>query len=608
MKNYFRLIRYIRPYKSRAITSVVFNLLTVVFSLFSLTMIVPFLNVLFSQERNYILKPWSGSVKILLNNFNYYLSDFVVQHGQLEALSFISLLVVVLFFLKNITRYMAMYYLVPIRNGVVRDIRRDVYSKILTLPIGYFTDERKGDIMARVTSDVQEVEWGIMNSLEAAFREPLNIIIFLITMFSMSSELTLFVLVLLPIAGLLIGRIGKSLKKKSSLAQIKVGELLSNLDESLGGLRIIHAFTAEKKSKDRFGKINEGLYRMLNKIGRRRDLASPLSEFLGAMVLTIVMYFGGRLVLGVDANLEPSEFIAFIAIFSQLIPPAKSLTTAWYNIQKGLASAERIYHILDAPVAVKDIENPKEIKSFTQGVSFQNVSFAYRKGDGVNVLKNINLDIPHGKTIALVGQSGSGKTTLADMLPRYYDPNEGEILMDGINIRELRIFDLRKLLGVVTQESILFNDTVFNNIAFGIDNASEADVIHAAKVANAHEFIADMPEGYQTNIGDRGGKLSGGQRQRISIARAVLKNPPILILDEATSALDTESERLVQDALTKLMKDRTTLVIAHRLSTIIHADQIIVMNKAEIVESGTHQELIEQGGYYKKLYELQTFQ
>ena len=608
MKNYFRLIRYIRPYKSRAITSVVFNLLTVVFSLFSLTMIVPFLNVLFSQERNYVLKPWSSSVKDLLNNFNYYLSDFVIQHGQLEALSFISLLVVVLFFLKNITRYMAMYYLVPIRNGVVRDIRRDVYSKILTLPIGYFTDERKGDIMARVTNDVQEVEWGIMNSLEAAFREPLNIIIFLITMFSMSSELTLFVLVLLPIAGLLIGRIGKSLKKKSSLAQIKVGELLSNLDESLGGLRIIHAFTAEEKSKERFGKINEGLYRMLNKIGRRRDLASPLSEFLGAMVLTIVMYFGGRLVLGVNANLEPSEFIAFIAIFSQLIPPAKSLTTAWYNIQKGLASAERIYHILDAPVAVKDIENPKEIKSFTQGVSFQNVSFAYRKGDGVNVLKNINLDIPHGKTIALVGQSGSGKTTLADMLPRYYDPNEGEILMDGINIRELRIFDLRKLLGVVTQESILFNDTVFNNIAFGIDNASQADVIHAAKVANAHEFIVDMPEGYQTNIGDRGGKLSGGQRQRISIARAVLKNPPILILDEATSALDTESERLVQDALTKLMKDRTTLVIAHRLSTIIHADQIIVMNKAEIVERGTHHELIELGGYYKKLYELQTFQ
>ncbi|MBK9399641.1 MAG: ATP-binding cassette domain-containing protein [Bacteroidetes bacterium] len=608
MKNYFRLLRYIGPYKSRAITSVTFNILTVVFSLFSLTMIVPFLNVLFSQDRNYTLQPWTFSVKTLLNNFNYYLGDFVVRHGQLEALSLISLLVVILFLLKNFTRYMAMYYLVPIRNGVVRDIRRDVYSKILSLPIGYFTDERKGDIMARVTNDVQEVEWGIMNSLEAAFREPLNIIIFLITMFTMSSELTLFVLVLLPIAGLIIGRIGKSLKKKSGLAQIKVGELLSNLDESLGGLRIIHAFTAEEKSKKRFGDINQQLFRLLNKIGRRRDLASPLSEFLGALVLTIVMYFGGRLVLGPGSSLEPSEFIAFIAIFSQLIPPAKSLTTAWYNIQKGLASSERIYHILDAPVAVKDAEHPKDIATFTNVVSYRNVSFSYRKGEPDNVLKNISLDIPFGKTIALVGQSGSGKTTLADMLPRYYDPAEGQILLDGHDLRELRIHDLRKLIGVVTQESILFNDTVFNNIAFGVDNATEEAVINAAKVANAHDFISAMPDGYHSNIGDRGGKLSGGQRQRLSIARAVLKNPPILILDEATSALDTESERLVQDALTHLMQNRTTLVIAHRLSTIVHANEIIVMNKGEIVERGTHVALLELGGYYKRLYELQTFQ
>ena len=608
MKNYFRLLRYIGPYKSRAITSVTFNILTVVFSLFSLTMIVPFLNVLFSQDRNYTLQPWTFSVKTLLNNFNYYLGDFVVRHGQLEALSLISLLVVILFLLKNFTRYMAMYYLVPIRNGVVRDIRRDVYSKILSLPIGYFTDERKGDIMARVTNDVQEVEWGIMNSLEAAFREPLNIIIFLITMFTMSSELTLFVLVLLPIAGLIIGRIGKSLKKKSGLAQIKVGELLSNLDESLGGLRIIHAFTAEEKSKKRFGDINQQLFRLLNKIGRRRDLASPLSEFLGALVLTIVMYFGGRLVLGPGSSLEPSEFIAFIAIFSQLIPPAKSLTTAWYNIQKGLASSERIYHILDAPVAVKDTEHPKDIATFTNVVSYRNVSFSYRKGEQDNVLKNISLDIPFGKTIALVGQSGSGKTTLADMLPRYYDPAEGQILLDGHDLRELRIHDLRKLIGVVTQESILFNDTVFNNIAFGVDNATEEAVINAAKVANAHDFISAMPDGYHSNIGDRGGKLSGGQRQRLSIARAVLKNPPILILDEATSALDTESERLVQDALTHLMQNRTTLVIAHRLSTIVHANEIIVMNKGEIVERGTHVALLELGGYYKRLYELQTFQ
>lgn len=571
-------------------------------------MIVPFLNVLFSQDRNYTLQPWTFSVKTLLNNFNYYLGDFVVRHGQLEALSLISLLVVILFLLKNFTRYMAMYYLVPIRNGVVRDIRRDVYSKILSLPIGYFTDERKGDIMARVTNDVQEVEWGIMNSLEAAFREPLNIIIFLITMFTMSSELTLFVLVLLPIAGLIIGRIGKSLKKKSGLAQIKVGELLSNLDESLGGLRIIHAFTAEEKSKKRFGDINQQLFRLLNKIGRRRDLASPLSEFLGALVLTIVMYFGGRLVLGPGSSLEPSEFIAFIAIFSQLIPPAKSLTTAWYNIQKGLASSERIYHILDAPVAVKDTEHPKDIATFTNVVSYRNVSFSYRKGEQDNVLKNISLDIPFGKTIALVGQSGSGKTTLADMLPRYYDPAEGQILLDGHDLRELRIHDLRKLIGVVTQESILFNDTVFNNIAFGVDNATEEAVINAAKVANAHDFISAMPDGYHSNIGDRGGKLSGGQRQRLSIARAVLKNPPILILDEATSALDTESERLVQDALTHLMQNRTTLVIAHRLSTIVHANEIIVMNKGEIVERGTHVALLELGGYYKRLYELQTFQ
>ncbi|MBL7923165.1 MAG: ATP-binding cassette domain-containing protein [Bacteroidia bacterium] len=608
MKNYFRLLRYIGPYKGRAITSVSFNILTVVFSLFSLTMIVPFLNVLFSQDRNYQLQPWSGSVKVLLNNFNYYLSDFVVRHGQLEALSLISLLVVILFLLKNLTRYMAMYYLVPIRNGVVRDIRRDIYAKILSLPIGYFTDERKGDIMARVTNDVQEVEWGIMNSLEAAFREPLNIIIFLITMFSMSPELTLFVLFLLPVAALLIGRIGKSLKKKSGQAQIKVGQLLSNLDESLGGLRIIHAFTAEEKSKQRFGEVNQQLYRLLNKIGRRRDLASPLSEFLGALVLTIVMYFGGRLVLGPASSLEPSEFIAFIAIFSQLIPPAKSLTTAWYNIQKGLASSERIYHILDAPVAVKDAENAKEVKAFVKSIRFSNVSFAYRKGDQGYVLKNINLEIPYGKTIALVGQSGSGKTTMADMLPRYYDPDEGQLLLDDSDLRELRIRDLRRLIGVVTQESILFNDTVFNNIAFGMDEAREEDVVHAARVANAHDFIMAMPEGYHTNIGDRGGKLSGGQRQRLSIARAVLKNPPVLILDEATSALDTESERLVQDALTHLMQNRTTLVIAHRLSTIIHADEIIVMNKGEIVERGTHKDLLEQGGYYKRLFELQSFQ
>jgi subfamily B ATP-binding cassette protein MsbA len=502
---------------------------------------------------------------------------------------------------------MAMYFLAPIRNGVVRDIRRDVYHKILSLPIGYFTDERKGDMMARMTSDVQEVEWGIMNSLEAAFREPLNIIVFLITMFTMSSELTTFVLVLLPIAGLIIGRIGKSLKKKSVQAQEKMGELLSNIEETLSGLRIIHAFTAEKSASKKFGGLNNQHYGLMNKIGRRRDLASPVSEFLGTVVMTVVMYFGGLLVLGSNSKLEPSEFIAFIAIFSQVITPAKSLTSAWYNIQKGLASSERIYKILDAEVLVKDPEHPAEAKPFSDKIHFDGISFSYTKEDGKSVLKNISLEIPKGKTVALVGQSGSGKTTLADMLPRYYDVDKGKITIDGVNIKDIRITDLRSLMGIVTQESILFNDTVFNNIAFGMDNATEEEVIAAAKIANANDFITAMSDGYQTSIGDRGSKLSGGQRQRLSIARAVLKNPPILILDEATSALDTESERLVQEALINLMKQRTTLVIAHRLSTIVHADEIIVMQSGEIVERGTHQELLNKNGYYKRLFDLQTF-
>jgi subfamily B ATP-binding cassette protein MsbA len=426
-------------------------------------------------------------------------------------------------------------------------------------------------------------------------------------MFTMSPQLTLFVLIMLPMAALLIGRIGKSLKKKSAQAQEKTGELLSNIEETLGGLRIIHAFTAEDKSTARFGKINHDQYSLMNRISRRKDLASPLSEFLGTLVMMIVMYFGGRIVMTPGTALGPSEFIAFIAIFSQLLPPAKSLTQAWYNIQKGMASSERIYQILDAEIHVKELPDARSIQKFDDKIEFKNVSFSYRKDDMVYVLKDINLTIPKGKTIALVGQSGSGKTTLADMLPRYYDPNNGEIFIDGNNLKSLKIKDLRQLLGVVTQESILFNDSVLNNIAFGLDNISEEDVINAAKVANAHEFIANLPQGYHTFIGDRGGKLSGGQRQRLSIARAVLKNPPVLILDEATSALDTESERLVQDALTTLMKQRTTLVIAHRLSTIIHADEIIVMQQGEIKERGTHHELLAANGYYKKLYDLQSF-
>ncbi len=579
----------------------------VVFSLFSLTMIVPFLNVLFSQDRNYQLMPWSISVKNLLNNLNYYLAQMVIHEGQLKALVTICILVVIMFFLKNFTRYMAQYFIVPMRNGVVRDLRTVMYDKILSLPIGYFTEARKGDLMSRMSNDVLEVEWGIMNSLEAIFREPLNIIIFLVTMFTMSTTLTFFVLIMLPIAGIIIGRIGKSLKKKSVQAQDKMGEVISNIEETLGGLRIIHAFTAEKTSNNRFGKINNEHFRINNRIGRRRDLASPMSEFLGTVVMMVVMYFGGKLVIENAGDLGPSEFIAFIAIFSQVLSPAKNLTTAWYNVQKGLASAERIFKILDAENNIVEDPNPVAISSMQNKIEFDNVSFSYRKGDEGYVLKDINLEIPKGKTIALVGQSGSGKTTMADMLPRYYDADKGAIRIDGTDLRKFRIHDVRKLMGIVSQESILFNDTVFNNIAFGMENMSEEAVIEAAKVANAHDFIMAMPQGYQTSIGDRGSKLSGGQRQRLSIARAVLKNPPILILDEATSALDTESERLVQDALTRLMKQRTTLVIAHRLSTIVHADEIIVLQKGIIVERGTHQELLAAGGYYKKLCDLQAF-
>lgn len=438
-------------------------------------------------------------------------------------------------------------------------------------------------------------------------RDPLTIILFLTTMVLMSPALSIFVFVLLPIAGLLIGQLGKSLRRTSAKGQAQMGILLSSIEETLSGLRIIKGFTAEAFSKLKFGKINDEYRRLMIRLYRKRDLSSPLSEFLGAVVLVVVMYFGGKLVLSAEASLEPSVFIAFIAIFSQLIPPAKSFTDAYTNVQKGLASAARINVILDAEVTIRDKEQAISISDFNHGIEYRNVSFAYHQGGQGLVLNNINLKIDKGKTIALVGQSGSGKTTLADLLPRFYDLEQGEILVDGENIKDYRLKDLRGLFGIVTQESILFNDTVYNNIAFGMPDAKEEDVIAAATIAHAHEFIVQMPEGYQTNIGDRGGKMSGGQRQRISIARAILKNPPILILDEATSALDTESERLVQDALTQLMKNRTTLVIAHRLSTIHHADEIIVMQQGEIVERGKHDILLAKGGIYKRLYDLQSF-
>jgi len=570
-------------------------------------MIIPFLNVLFGKETTYTFQAWNLSVKTLLNNFNYYLSDYIKVHGQLHALALISTLVIVFFFLKNLFRYLGQYFIVPVRNGIVRDLRNSMYDKVLHLPLSYFSDERKGDLIARMSNDVTEIEWGIFQSIEVMFREPITVILYLSTMIVMSPKLALFVLIMLPIAGLLIGTLASSLRKTSSKTMTQMSLLISSIEETLSGLRIIKAFAAENFTKEKFSRINDEHRRLASHALHRRDLSSPMSEFLGAVVMAVVLYFGGKLVLNSADHLEPSAFIAFIAIFSQLIPPAKSFTDAYYNVQKGLASAERINKILDAEITIQDKENPIHIKDFNHSIEYRNVSFGYIKGDKGWVLKNINLKIEKGKTIALVGQSGSGKTTLADLLPRFYDLDTGEILIDGENIKDYKLSDLRRLMGIVTQESILFNDTVFNNIAFGMVTATAEDVIRAAKIANAHDFIMQMPDGYQTNIGDRGGKMSGGQRQRISIARAVLKNPPILILDEATSALDTESERLVQDAITRLMENRTTLVIAHRLSTIKHADEIIVLKKGEIIERGKHSELLAQSGEYKKLYDLQVF-
>ena len=608
MNNFFRLLRYVKHYKGYVALHILCNLISVVFSLVSLTMIVPFLNILFDQHpQKYELMQWTLSAKTLINNFYFYISKLIEEDGKLSALIFICMMVVVMFFIKNFFRYMAMYWMAPIRNGVVRDIRNKLYDKILALPLSYFTERRKGDLIARITNDVAEVEWSVMNSLEFTFREPLTVILFLVTMIVMSPQLSVFVLVLLPLSGWLIGRISKSLRKTSAAARSQMGHLLSSIEETISGLRIIKAFTAEKYQYQKFQQQNFDYYRLQKKIYRKYDLSSPLSEFLGTIVMVVVMYFGGKLVLGGDHELQPAVFISFIAIFSQLIPPAKAFTTAYYSIQKGLASAERIHAVLDADNVIKESATPIEMGSFKNKIEYRNVSFAYREGETGYVLRNINLEIKKGKTIALVGQSGSGKTTLADMLPRYYDPSEGEILIDGINIRELKLHDLRKLLGVVSQESILFNDSVFNNIAFGMDNVNEEDVIRAAQIANAHQFIMEMPEKYQTNIGDRGSKLSGGQRQRVSIARAILKNPPILILDEATSALDSESERLVQESPLKLMENRTSIVIAHRLSTIMHADEIIVLQRGEIIECGKHTQLLANNSVYKKLYDLQSF-
>ena len=609
----FSVFKYIKGYWNHAWVNIICNILYSVFSIFSLVLIKPFLDLLFLHDEIFYKDIVQKGAPVFHPNpawaneaFTYHLSGLISNNGKLSALLFICIVIVVLTFLKNLFRYLAMYALAPIRNGVVRDLRNKLMDKVLHLQLSYFSNEKKGDIMSRITSDVSEIEWSIMQSLELIFREPLTILFFLITLIIYSPYLTLYVFVLLPIAGLLVALIGKSLKRNSAKGKEVLGQLFIAMEETLGGLKIIKAFTGERFVSNKFKSINEEYTKISVRIYRKTDLSSPLTEVIVTAILMLIMFIGGRMVMGTDSSLSASSFITYIIVASQIIPPVKQITQAYNSIQKGVASEERINKILHAENTITEINNATEIKSFSTKIEFKNVSFAYNRGDAGHVLKHINLIIPKGKTIALVGQSGSGKTTLTDMIARFYDSDEGEILFDDVNIKNASLKSVRNLLGMVSQEPILFNDTVFNNIAFGLENISEQDVMEAARIANAHDFIMQMPEGYQTNVGDRGTKLSGGQRQRISIARAVLKNPPILILDEATSALDSENERMVQDALQKLMQNRTTVVIAHRLSTIVHADEIVVLEKGKIIERGTHKELLANAGTYLKLYEMQT--
>jgi subfamily B ATP-binding cassette protein MsbA len=604
MKNLLKVLKYAIPYWGFALLNILFNVLSVLFSLVSFAAVIPVLNILFKLE-----KPLEsvGELKwdldSLKSHFYYQIGNLIEVYGELKVLAFICILLVLFYFIKNLFRYLAMYYIAVVRNGVVRDIRNALYLKILILPLSYYSEKKKGDIISRMTTDVQEVEWSVLSSLEMMFRDPVTIIFYLGSLFAMDYELTLMVLVLLPVSGLLIGQIGKSLKRTSAKGQIKMGELLSTIEETISGLRNIKAFNAIDWAEGNFRETNERYNQLMVRLFRKRDLASPLSEFLGIAVSVFVIWYGGKIILSPDSTMDAAIFIVYIMVFSQLINPIKAISTAIYNIQKGGASIERVEQVLTAEEVITEKEDALPVKEFNHSIEYRNVWFRYEQDD---VLKNINLTIPKGKSIALVGSSGSGKSTMADLLPRFYDVTQGEILIDGTPIRDFIISDVRALMGIVSQETILFNASVYDNIVFGMKGVKPEEVIAAAKVANAHEFIMQMPEGYETNIGDRGVKMSGGQRQRISIARAVLRNPPLMILDEATSALDTESERLVQDALVNLMQNRTSLVIAHRLSTVQHADEIIVLNQGEIAERGTHNELMSKNGVYKRLHEMQS--
>ena len=610
MKEFLQLMRrFVSPYKRYIGWAIVLNVLSAIFNVFSFTLLIPILNILFKTGENtqvYHFMEWgSGSLKeVAVNNFYYYVTQMIETHGPQMTLLFMGLFLAFMTMLKTSCYFGSSAIMIPLRTGVVRDIRVMVYSKVMHLPLGFFSEERKGDIIARMSGDVGEIENSITSSLDMLLKNPILILLYFSTLIVTSWQLTLFTVLVLPGMGWLMGKVGKKLKRKSLEAQGKWSDTMSQLEETLGGLRIIKAFIAEDKMVDRFTRCSNELRDATNKVAVRQALAHPMSEFLGTLLIVLVLWFGGMLILGDGTSMEASTFIFYMVILYSIINPLKDFAKAGYNIPKGLASMERVDKILKAENPIKEPVNPLPLHGMNDRIEFKDLSFSY---DGKReVLKHVNLMVPKGQTIALVGQSGSGKSTLVDLLPRYHDVQLGEITIDGVNIKNFRIHDLRALIGNVNQEAILFNDTFFNNIAFGVENATMEQVVEAAKIANAHDFIMETELGYQTNIGDRGGKLSGGQRQRISIARAILKNPPILILDEATSALDTESERLVQEALERLMKTRTTIAIAHRLSTIKNADEICVLYEGEIVERGKHEELLEKNGYYKRLNDMQS--
>ena len=608
MKEFINVLRrFVPPYKKYLIASVVFNILSVILNVFSFAALIPILQIIFKTgdgetATTLMAWDWSNAQDVLMNNMNYYVNGLITDLGPTTTLLIIGLFLAFMTFLKTGAYFLSSATIVPIRTGVVRDIRNQLYQKINALPLGFFSEERKGDIIARMSGDVQEIENSIMSSLEMLFKNPILIIGYFAMLLFISWQLTVFTLVIVPVMGWFMGWVGRKLKAQSVKAQSLWSDTMSQVEETLGGLRIIKAFCAEEKMNRRFDAINSAYRNDIMRVNIRQSSAHPMSEFLGTVMIVIVLWFGGVLVLN-NHTLSGPIFIYYMVMLYSIINPLKEFSKAGYNIPKGLASMERVDKILMAENTIKEQANPRHISSFEHQIEFRNISFKYGEQW---VLKDINLTIPKGKTIALVGQSGSGKSTLVDLIPRYYDVQEGEVLIDGINVKELGIYDLRQLIGNVNQEAILFNDSFRNNISFGVDNATQAQIEEAAKIANAYDFIMATEQGFDTNIGDRGGRLSGGQRQRVSIARAILKNPPILILDEATSALDTESERLVQDALERLMKTRTTVAIAHRLSTIKNADEICVLHDGHIVERGTHDELLAQDGYYKKLHEMQS--